>query len=316
MAKGWKERRSSLKGAWITIGSFDGIHLGHQKIIKNLIEGAKRMDVPSIVITFFPHPAAYIKNITDPYYLTSPEEKDQILSKLGVNSILTVHFNHSISLLSPRDFINTLHRQLKFSCLLVGYDFRLGADQEGDLKRLEYLGNKMGFCVRAIAPIQHQSKPISSSIIRAALKNGDLSTANAILGYPYSIEGTVVHGDGRGKHIGIPTANLSVWEKKLLPSEGVYSAFALINRKRFPSVVSIGFRPTFYEIPEQQTVEVHILNFSDQIYGMQIKLQFISRLRKEKKYGSVNELMEQIQKDISNAEEVLTNDTTPPDISP
>ena len=309
------ERKSPMKRAWITIGSFDGIHLGHQKIITNLVEGAKRADVPSIVITFFPHPTAHIKNITDPYYLTSPEEKDRILSKLGVNSILTVHFNDSISRLSPQDFISTLHRQLKFSCLLVGYDFRLGADRKGDLKRLEDLGNKTGFCVRAIAPLQQRSKPISSSIIRVALKNGDPSTANTILGYPYSIEGTVVHGDGRGKHIGIPTANLSLWEKKLLPAKGVYAAFALLKRKRFPAVVSIGFRPTFYEISEQQTVEAHIINFSDQIYGMRIKLQFISRLRQEKKYGSVNELMEQIRIDISDAEEALTNDTTPTDIS-
>jgi len=315
MVAGSKERKSSMKRAWITVGSFDGIHLGHQKIINNLVEGAKKTDVPSIVITFFPHPTAYIKNITDPYYLTSPEEKNRILSKLGVNSILTVHFNHSISRLSPRDFLSTLHRQLKFSCLLVGYDFRLGADREGDLERLEDLGNKTGFCVRAIAPLQQQSKPISSSIIRAALKKGDLSTANTILGYPYSIEGTVVHGDGRGKHIGIPTANLSVWKKKLLPAKGVYAAFALLKRRKFPAVVSIGFRPTFYEISEQQTVEAHIINFSDQIYGMQIKLQFISRLRQEKKYGSVNELMEQIRNHISDAEEALTNDTTPTDIS-
>jgi len=315
MAEGCKERKSSMKGAWITIGSFDGVHLGHQKIIGNLVEGAKRTDAPSIVITFFPHPTAYIKNIIDPYYLTSPEEKDRILSKLGVNSILTVHFNHSISRLSPRDFISTLHRQLEFSCLLVGYDFRLGADREGNLKRLEYLGNKMGFCVRAIAPLNQQSEPISSSIVRAALKKGDLNTANTVLGYQYSIEGTVVHGDGRGKHIGIPTANLSVWKNKLLPAEGVYAAFALINKSRFPAVVSIGFRPTFHEISKQQTIEAHILNFSDQIYGMQIKLQFISRLRQEKKFGTVNELMEQIRKDISNAEEALINDTTPTDIS-
>ncbi len=315
MAEGSKERKSSMDGAWITIGSFDGIHLGHQKIINDLVEGAKRTDVPSIVITFFPHPTAYIKKITDPYYLTSPEEKDQILSKLGVNSILTVHFNHTISRLSPRDFIRTLHRQLEFSCLLVGYDFHFGADQEGDLKRLEFLGNEMGFCVRAITPLKQQLKPISSSIIRSAIKKGDLSNANTLLGYPYSIEGTVVHGDGRGEHIGIPTANLSVWEKKLVPAEGVYAAFALINRNRFPAVVSIGFRPTFYEISEQQTIEAHILNFSDQIYGMQIKLQFISRLRQEIKFRSVNELVGQIRKDISDAEEALTNDTTPTDIS-
>ena len=304
-----------MKKAWITIGSFDGIHLGHQKIIDNLVKGAKINGAPSIVITFYPHPAVCIRNITDPYYLTSPEEKDQILSKLGVNSILTIHFDHTISQLSPRDFISTLHRQLKFSCLLVGYDFHLGADREGSLKILKYLGDKMGFCVRAIKPLQKQSKPISSSAIRSVLKKGDLSTANTLLGYPYSIEGIVIHGDGRGKHIGIPTANLSVWKKKLLPSEGVYAAFIYINKKRFPAVVSIGFRPTFYEIPEQQTIEAHILNFSDQIYGKQVKLQFILRLRDEKKFGSVKELIQQVRKDISDAEEALRNDTTPTDIS-
>jgi len=304
-----------MKKAWITIGSFDGIHLGHQKIIDNLVKGAKKNGAPSIVITFYPHPAVCIRNITDPYYLTSPEEKDQILSKLGVNSILTIHFDHTISQLSPRDFISTLYRQLKFSCLLVGYDFHLGADREGSLKKLEYLGDKMGFCVHAIKPLQKQSKPISSSAIRSALKKGDLSTANTLLGYPYYIEGIVIHGDGRGKHIGIPTANLSVWKKKLLPSDGVYAAFIYINKKRFPAVVSIGFRPTFYEISEQQTIEAHILNFSDQIYGKQVKLQFISRLRDEKKFGSVKELIQQVQKDISDAEEALRNDTTPTDIS-
>ena len=136
MAKGCKERRSSLKGAWITIGSFDGIHLGHQKIIDNLVKSAKKNGVPSIIITFYPHPAVHIRNITDPYYLTSPEEKDQIFSKLGVNSVLTIRFDHSISQLSPRDFINTLHRQLKFTCLLIGYDFHLGIDREGDIKTL------------------------------------------------------------------------------------------------------------------------------------------------------------------------------------
>jgi len=315
MVKGCKEIGSSMKRAWITVGSFDGIHLGHQKIIDILVKGANNSGAPSIIVTFFPHPAVCIRNITDPYYLTSPEEKDQILSKLGVSSVLTIRFDNSIAQLSPQDFISMLHCQLKFTCLLVGYDFHLGADREGDLKKLEYLGDKMGFCVRAIEPLRQRSKPISSSIIRSALKSGDLSTANTMLGYPYFIKGTVEHGDGRGKHIGIPTANISVWEKKLIPSEGVYAAYIYINKKKFPTVVSIGYRPTFYELPGQQTIEAHILNFSEQIYGMQIKLQFISRLREEKKFGSVKELMNQVRKDISDAEEALINDPTPSDIS-
>lgn len=315
MSEGFKARKSLMNGIWITIGSFDGIHLGHQKIIKNLVQGAKRTGSSSIVITFFPHPAAYLRDIKDPYYLSSPEEKDRILSDLGVNSILTVHFDHSISRLSPQDFICTLHHQLKFTCLIVGHDFVLGADREGDLKILEKLGKEMGFCVRVISPLQHGSTPVSSSTIRAALIKSDVSSANKILGYSYSITGTVVHGDGRGKHIGIPTANLSVWEKKLIPAEGVYAAYAVINRKRIPAVVSIGFRPTFYENSVDRTIEAHILDFSEQIYGVQIKLQFIARLRDEKKYGSMKELMGQIRKDISESKKVLSNDRTPTNIS-
>jgi riboflavin kinase/FMN adenylyltransferase len=315
MSEGFKERNSLMKGVWITIGSFDGIHLGHQKIIKNLVQGAKRTRGSSIVITFFPHPAVYLRDIKDPYYLSLPEEKDQILSDLGVDSILTVHFDHSISRLSPEDFICMLHRQLKFTYLIVGHDFRLGADREGDLKILKNLSKEMGFCVRAISPLQHGTTPVSSSTIRAALKKGDVSSANKILGYLYSITGTVVHGDGRGKHIGIPTANLSVWEKKLIPTEGVYAAYAVINKKRIPAVVSIGFRPTFYENSEERTIEAHILDFSDQIYGIQIKLQFIARLREEKKYSSVKELMEQIHKDINETKKALSNETAPTNIS-
>ena len=316
MTEGFIKRKSFMNAARITIGSFDGIHLGHQKIVRNLVKGAKQAGESSIVITFFPHPAAYLRKINDPYYLSIPEEKDRILSNLGVDSILTLHFDHSISRLSPEDIIGTLYRQIKFTCLLVGYDFRLGADGEGDFKRLEGIGKAMGFCVRAESPQHHQSTLVSSSFIRSALIKGDLSTANTFLGYPYLITGTVVHGDGRGKHIGIPTANLSVWEKKILPAAGVYATYAIINKKRYTAVVSIGFRPTFYEEQGKQTIEAHILNFSDQVYGKQIKLQFILRLRQEVKYGLVNELLKQVQKDINATVEVLSNDTTPTNISP
>ena len=315
MTKECEDKNIPLDGAWLTIGSFDGVHLGHQKIIKALVQGAAKTNSPSIVITFYPNPAVSLKNITEPYYLTSPEEKERILSQIGVDSILTVYFDHSFSRLSSQDFIGMLHRQLKFTCLLIGYDFRLGADRAGDLKRLKYFGEKMGFCVRAVSPLEQRSKPISSSIIRTARKKGDLETANSLLGYAYSIDGKVVHGDGRGKHIGIPTANLSVWGKKLLPLVGVYAAFAVIDNVKYPSVVSIGYRPTFYHSPDKQTIEAHIINFSDQIYGKVMELQFISRLRREMKYETVGELMDQIQKDISNAEEVFANGTTPTDIS-
>lgn len=309
------EYNSSKAGAWITIGSFDGVHLGHQELIKALVDGAKRDNCPSAVVTFFPNPIVLLRNIKEPFYLTLPEEKDKILSQLGVDSILTIYFNHVVSRLSPRDFVSTLHQQLKFTCLLIGYDFRLGADRAGGISTLEELGQEMGFCVRAIDPLEQGSQPVSSSSVRATIKKGDVHAAKEMLGYPYFIEGQVIHGDGRGKHIGLPTANVSVWEGKLLPENGVYAAFTLLDGKMYPAVVSIGIRPTFYEMPIEKTIEVHILKFSDQIYDKNLTIQFISRLREERKYGSVSELMDQVRKDICETEEVLKNEPAQTNLS-
>ena len=306
---------SLIKGAWLTIGSFDGVHLGHQELIRELVDGAKSDNCPSIVVTFFPNPVVLLRNIKEPFYLTLPDEKDKILSCFGVDSILTIYFDHAISRLSPRDFVSTLYQQLKFTCLLIGYDFRLGADRAGGFSTFKELGQEMGFCVRAINPLEQGLLPVSSSNIRAAIKKGDVHAAKEMLGYPYSLEGLVIHGDGRGKHIGLPTANISVWNGKLLPENGVYAVFTLLDGKRYPAVVSIGIRPTFYEMPTEQTIEVHILNFSDQIYDKNIIIQFISRLREERKYGSVSELMDQVRKDIHDTEEILKNEPAQTNLS-
>ncbi|MCD6355656.1 MAG: riboflavin biosynthesis protein RibF, partial [Anaerolineaceae bacterium] len=202
-----------------------------------------------------------------------------------------------------------------FSCLLIGYDFRMGANRKGDYHMLEEMGNKMGFCVRAIAPVLYRNQPVSSSRIRTALINGDLATANIMLGRPYTIEGVIIHGDGRGQHIGLPTANLALWEKKLLPANGVYAAFAEVDNVKRPSVVNIGYRPTFYNNSTLQTIETHILNFSDQIYDKNMKIYFTARLRPEEKYNSIRELMGQIHKDIRKTQEILANDTPPQNLS-
>jgi len=308
MAGNKPEENSLIKGTWVTIGSFDGVHLGHQELIRSLIEGSKEENCTSIVITFFPNPIVHLGKIEDPFYLTLPSEKENFLSGLGIDSILTIRFNHSVSRLSPQDFISILHRQLKFTCLLIGYDFRLGADREGGFSTLEKLGREMGFCVRAIDPLEQGSQPISSSSIRAEIINGNMETANKMLGYTYSITGQVIHGDGRGKHIGLPTANISVWDGKLLPMNGVYAAFTKLDDRRYPAVVSIGVRPTFYAVPSERTIEAHILNFSDQIYNKNLTIEFVARLREEIKYESVSALMEQVRKDINDTEEILKDD--------
>ena len=302
-------------GPWITIGSFDGVHLGHQKLINHLVDSARKAATRSVVITFFPNPAAFLKHIESPFYLTSPEEKEDLLLSTGVHSILTLHFDEAVSRQTPLEFISMLHTQLHFSHLLFGFDFRLGAGREGDIQLLKALGKEMGFSAHAIKPVKYQGHIVSSSRIRSAISDGNILSANAMLRHTFSIEGEVIHGDGRGKHLGLPTANLKIWGKQLLPANGVYAAYTKIGDLHHPSVVSIGYRPTFYQSPTIRTIEDHILDFSGQIYGKQIKIQFIEKLRPEKKYDSVDKLMEQIRDDIITSREILSNDKTPADIS-
>lgn len=293
--------------AWISIGAFDGVHSGHQQIIGVLSSGVKETKSKAIAVTFYPHPLVYFKNPSKPFYLSTVEEKNMLLKAFGAGSIVTFKFDQPFSRLSPREFINRLYKQAPFSHLLIGYDFRMGANRAGDHLTLQQLGEEMNFSVEIIAPVLHQSKPISSSRIRSALEKGELDLANIMLGYPYFISGEVVRGDGRGRHIGLPTANLSPWPQKLIPAPGVYAAFTEVKDVKYQSVVSIGYRPTFYESPAMQTIETHILDYSNAIYGEKIRIHFINRLRSEKKYDSVDSLMAQIKWDIINAKEILSD---------
>ena len=298
------------QGAWITIGSFDGVHSGHRHILDKLIAGAHSEGQASVVITFHPHPAKVLRPFPDPFYLSTPEEKDALLSRLGLTSVLSLKFSRNLSMLSAFDFMSILHHQLKFSCLLIGYDFKLGANREGDFSRLQEIGRDLGYCVKTLDPIQSTSQVISSSLIRKKISAGEISAANILLGYPYPISGEIIHGDGRGKHIGIPTANIKPWDEKLVPENGVYAAMANVNGDLHQAVVNIGHRPTFYSKPAEKTIEVHILNFNQEIYGEKLKLEFYDRIRDELKFGSAEELMSQISKDINTTRKVLSNATT------
>ncbi len=309
------ENKIKQQGAWITIGSFDGVHIGHQQIIKTLVEGAKADNTASVIVTFYPHPAKVLRPFSDPFYLSTPEEKDNTLSSLKLSSVLTIRFDRKLASLSAYEFMSILHNQLKFSCLLIGYDFRLGANREGDIQKLREIGEKMGYCVRAIEPLQSTSQVVSSSLIRKLISDGDITTANAMLGHWYSVSGEIVHGDGRGKHIGIPTANIEPWSEKLIPKIGVYTALAELDGSLHHAVVNIGRRPTFYNTPVLQTIEVHLIDFNRDVYGSLFNLNFIKRIRDEVKFGSAEELMSQIRKDIMDSREVLENATTKKNLS-
>jgi riboflavin kinase/FMN adenylyltransferase len=298
---------SSFDGAWITIGSFDGIHRGHQQIIRKLVQGAHREKQQAVVITFYPNPAVVLRSISTPYYLTAPEEKSRILHGMGVDSVLAIKFDKDLSQKTAEEFMVMLHGRLKFSCLLIGYDFRLGANREGDIHKLEEIGGKLGYCVRSMDPVEWENGTVSSSRIREYLHRGDVSTTAEYLGRYYEIKGEVVHGDGRGKHIGLHTANIQPWKNKIIPSKGVYAAYVRFNGKIFQSVVNIGSRPTFYDHPVEQTIEIYILDFDEDIYGSNLRLFFVEFIRPEEKYDSVEALMDVIRNDITHAREVLSN---------
>lgn len=302
------EPQHNRTGAWLTIGSFDGVHRGHQAIIHQLVEESRAEGANSVVVTFYPHPIKVFKNNVGPFYLSSSEEKNRIINSLGVGSILTLHFDHTLASQSAETFIRSLHQQLNFSCLLVGRGFHLGANRSGDIHTLTELGKTFGFRVRAIDLSRSSSEVISSSFIRKLINAGDLVQANDLLGRAYDVDGRIVHGDGRGKHIGIPTANLDIWQERLIPGAGVYAAVAELEGRRWMGVVNIGNRPTFYEKPYLQTIETHLLDFNRDIYGQEMRLNFIRRIRPEKKFANADQLMVQINQDIQFAREVLSNE--------
>lgn len=311
------EKRSSSTAAsstWVTIGSFDGVHKGHQQILALLRSGANANQAPTVAVSFFPHPAVVLRDIQDPFYLSTLEEKNALLKRYGAGEVINFTFDKNFSQLSPKAFVQMLQEKVSFTKLLIGYDFRLGKDRAGGQDALKEIGKEIGFTVDVIDPVMFLDEPVSSSRIRQALTNGNLAQANAMLGYPYFITGNVVHGDGRGKHIGLPTANVLTWQQKIIPAAGVYAAFTEVEGVQHASVVNIGHRPTFYGPGATQTIETHILDFRQEIYDQKIGIHFMQRLRPEKKFDGVEALMAQIKCDIINAKETLSDAAKPPNI--
>jgi len=295
----------------VTIGSFDGVHLGHQSILTALKTIAHQDESTAIAVSFFPHPAVVLGDIQTPFYLTTLEEKNALLKKYGADEIINFTFDRNFSRLSPRAFVEKLQEKTGFSRLLIGYDFRLGKDRSGGLTALRQLGKELGFQVDVIDPVIFEGNPISSSRIRHLLSEGDFADVNKMLGYAYFVAGKVMHGDGRGKHIGLPTANVVPWKFKLIPAPGVYAAFTEVDGVQHPSVVNVGHRPTFYEEDAIQTIETHILDFAQEIYNTRIRIHFVERQRPEIKFEGVDALMAQIKYDIINAKEILSDAAAP-----
>ena len=301
----WSVDGLRLQRSWITIGTFDGIHLGHQAIIRELVEGARRAGIPSVVITFHPHPAVILKKRAQSFYLTHPEEQADLLGERGVDVVVSYPFTSQVAEMSAREFVNHLYSHLGFEKLIVGFNFALGKGREGDVATLSRFGEENGFVVQAVAPVTNGGEVISSSQIRFSLADGDVDRVARFLGRPYRLTGAVVPGDGRGRLIGIPTANIAVWEEQALPKAGVYICIAKALGQNWNSVANVGYRPTFESAQVRPRVEAYLLDFGQNLYGETISLDFVQRLRDEQRFDSIEKLVTQIQKDIARTRQVL-----------
>jgi riboflavin kinase/FMN adenylyltransferase len=294
-----------LGNTWLTIGSFDGVHQGHQGLIRHLVTKAHSNDAQAAVLTFHPHPAIVLRGKNDPFYLTSLDEKLELIESLGVDYCITMEFNLTIASFTAQYFIQLLSQHMVLKKLIVGQGFALGRGRTGDIGTLTRIGENVGYTVEVIDPVEKDGVITSSSHIRKLISDGEVDLAKRFLGRDYSITGIISHGDGRGRTLGFPTANIAIPQLRLLPKAGVYACKTLINGKSYPSVANIGFRPTFNLPDPALHLEVHILDFDEDIYGQLVNIEFIKYLRGEVKFLSIEQLIEQIHKDIKTAREIL-----------
>ena len=287
----------------VTLGAFDGIHRGHQAIIENVRSAALDQGCAAVVVTFFPHPSVVLGR-TEPFYLTSPEEKIVLLNALGIDLVVVLPFTQETLQIRAGDFVSMLIEHLRMREMHVGYDFAFGYRREGGVDFLKRISSERGFRVRQIEPVTNGGEVIGSRSIRQALREGDVTRANAWLGRPFRLSGTVVRGDGRGRAIGVPTANLDVWKEHAVPANGVYAGWAWVGNLRFKAAVNVGVRPTVTDKPIR-TIEAHILDFDRDIYGVNVALDFVARLRGEQRFPSLDALVMQIKSDVETTRRII-----------
>jgi riboflavin kinase / FMN adenylyltransferase len=300
------DKNLEIEKSVVTIGTFDGLHIGHTEIIDTLKSKAKELGLASVVITFYPHPRTIVATEFKLKLLTPLEEKKKLFEKFGVDYLFIVSFTKEFSKKSYKDFFDEiLVNSVNAKHLVIGYDHKFGKDRDGDINKLvEYTkDNSIGITV--VGPKEIEDETVSSTKIRNALLSGDLATANKMLGRYYFLDGIVVEGANRGRTLGFPTANLGLKEdNKLVPCNGVYLVNVKVQNSTHFGVANIGLRPTFNHVREP-IVEVFILDFNDDIYGRNISVEFIKRIRDEKKFSSKEELEKNIKLDVENARKII-----------
>ncbi|MFS4466652.1 bifunctional riboflavin kinase/FAD synthetase [Maribacter sp. 2210JD10-5] len=281
----------------ITIGTFDGVHIGHRKILERVINHAKESGLKSAVLTFFPHPRMVLQKDADIKLLNTIEEKNAILKEMGLD-ILVIHpFTKDFSRLSATEFVrDLLVNKLKSKKIIIGYDHRFGRNRNANITDLIAFGNTFDFEVEEIPAQEIDDVSVSSTKIRKALEDGDIETANNYLGYAYMLNGTIQKGKALGRQINFPTANIIIAEAyKLIPKNGSYVVKSSINGKTVHGMMNIGFNPTVNG--QEKTIEVHYFDYEGDLYGQKIQVDLLARLRDEKKFDSVDDLKNQLAKD-------------------
>ncbi len=296
---------SPSKNTYLTIGVFDGVHLGHKALLSELIKRAKQKGLESGVITFKQHPRRVINPENDIQFLTNLQLKIKLIKDEGVDFVIPLTFTKEIANIGASAFISLLQKHLKMQGLIVGPDFALGNNRTGDISFLRELGKSMNFEFSVIPPFKNSVGIVSSTAIRNALTAGDMQKACHLLGHYFSIEGEVIEGTGTGKKIGFPTANLYVDAEQALPLEGVYATQTLIDGQCYDSVTFIGKRATFGDT--RRTIETHLIDYNGDLYHKNLKIDIIYRLRSEIKFENADALAEQIKQDVTAAKNYLNH---------
>ena len=287
----------------LTIGVFDGVHLGHRHLLEQLKNAAQKREFLAGVVTFRNHPRTVLQPDTKVTYLSSLEERLQLLTNAGVDLVIPITFDLPLSHLKAREFVAFLQQYVRMKGLVIGPDFALGHKREGNVQVLTDLGKEMGFSVHVVTLQALGASTVSSTSVKDSLAKGDVATVAKLLGRNFALTGTVSRGEGRGEVLGYPTANLEVPQEITIPGDGIYATWAYIDGKQCKSATSIGVRPTFG--PGERTIETFVLDFKGDLYNQEIRLEFAHRLRDELAFDSVEALQEQMAKDIKQTRGVL-----------
>ena len=296
-------RISPVKNTAITIGVFDGVHQGHKHLLALLKEQAEQQDLLTGVVTFRQHPEDVLFPKEELPFLTDMKTRTELLKNEGVDFVVPLTFNTELAQLKPQEFLSLLQKHLKMKHLIVGTDFALGKGRVGDKASLEKLGREMGFSFTAVPPLEMDGEIVSSTAIREAMAAGNMPRVRKLAGHYFSLHGKVVPGTGQGEGLGFPTANLNVNKGQALPPDGVYASWAHINGNTYESMTNVGLCPTFEH--EKRTIETYILEYSGDLYGSDLSVDLVGKLRDEEKFTSIDDLKTQIAEDIKNGKSIL-----------